>query len=167
MIWSGRQLRCAAMGDEPTDRDARKVVQRRQHRIQNLPADILEVNIDAVRTVRFQTFSQLGLAMVDAGIESEFVLNEAAFLFAPGNADGPAAFDLGDLADQRTDGARSRSDDDALSGLRFSNVQQTSIRAEARHAEHTECVGNRAEQAIDLSRPSTVGQRVILPSGCS
>src|SRR5271166_6737331 len=164
MIWSGRQLRGAVMGDEPADRDARKVVQRRQHRIQNLPADILEVNIDAVRTVRFQTFSQLGLAMVDAGIESEFVLNEAAFLFAPGNADGPAAFDLGDLADQRTEGARSRSDDDALSGLRFSNVQQTSIRAEARHAEHTECVGNRAEQAIDLSHPSTVGQRVILPS---
>jgi hypothetical protein len=53
------------MGDEPTDRDARKVVQRRQHRIQNLPADILEVNIDPVRTGRFQTFSQLGLAMVD------------------------------------------------------------------------------------------------------
>ena len=86
-------------------------------RIKKLPADILEVNIDAVWTGRFQTFSQLGLATVEAGIESEFVLNEAAFLFAPGNADGPAAFDLGDLADQRSDGARSRSDDDALSGL--------------------------------------------------
>src|SRR5271157_4532825 len=91
-------------------------------------------------------------------------LTKRHFCSPPGNADGPAAFDLGDLADQRTDGARSRSDDDALSGLRFSNVQQTSIRAEARHAEHTECVGNRAEQAIDLSHPSTVGQRVILPS---
>jgi len=39
---------------------------------------------------RFQTFSQLGLAMVDAGIESQFVLNEAAFLFAPDNADEAA-----------------------------------------------------------------------------
>ena len=126
MIWSGRQLRCAAMGDEPADRDARKVVQRRQHHTQNLPADILEVNIDAVRTGRFQTFSQLGLATVEAGIESEFVLNEAAFLFAPGNADGPAVFDLGDLADQRSDGARSRSDRRSLRAVRLPGTRLTS-----------------------------------------
>ena len=51
--------------------------------MQNLAADILEVDVDAVWTERFQRFSQFGLAMVGAGIKSEFVLNEAAFLFAP------------------------------------------------------------------------------------
>ncbi len=62
--------------------------------------------------------------MVDARIEAEFALNEAAFLFASGNADDPAAFDPGNLADHRTDRARGRSDDDGLSGLRFSDIQQ-------------------------------------------
>jgi hypothetical protein len=61
--------------------------------------------------------------MVETQIETEFVLNEAAFLFASGNADDPTAFDFGDLADDRTDSPRSCSDDDGLSGAGFSDIQ--------------------------------------------
>ena len=60
--------------------------------------------------------------MVKAGIKSEFVLDETAFLFAPGDTDDPAAFDLCDLADNRSDGTRSRRDNERLSGAGFSDV---------------------------------------------
>src|SRR5580693_6298942 len=165
MIRAGWQFSVAIMGNEPADRDTRKIVQQRQNRVEYLSADILEVNIDTVRTGRLQMFSQLGLAMVEAGIETKYVPNKSAFLFATGNADDPAAFDLGDLADDRTDSARGRCDNNRLSGLRFSDVQQTSIRGETRHTEDTECVGKRDERAIDLSRVFTVGQRVFPPTG--
>jgi hypothetical protein len=52
---------------------------------------------DTLRTGRFQIFAQLGLAMIQAPVESELVPNEAALLFASGNADDPAALDLCDL----------------------------------------------------------------------
>src|SRR5580700_10114554 len=157
MIRTGWQFLVAIMGNEPADRDAGKVVQQRQNRVQYLSADILEVNIDTVRTGRLQTFSQIGLAMVEAGVKTKFIPNKPAFLFATGNADDPAAFDLGDLADDRTDSARSRCDNNCLSGLWFSDVQQTGIGGETRHTEHTECVGKRDERSIDLSRIFTVG----------
>src|SRR6266478_3895565 len=146
MIWSGRQFRGVVVGDEPADGNARKVVQQRQHRIEYWAADILEIDIDAIRTGRFQIFAQLGLAMIEARVESELVLNEAALLFASGNADNPAALDLCDLADHRPDSTRGRSDDNSLSGVGFSDIQQARIGSESRHAEHAQCVGDRAER---------------------
>src|SRR5690242_17437258 len=101
MIWSERRFRSVIVGDEPADRNARKVIQQRQHRIEYWTADILEIDIDALRAGGFQILAQLGLAMIEAGVESELVLNEAALLFASSNADDPAALDLRDLADYR------------------------------------------------------------------
>ena len=37
------------VGDEARDRDARELVEERQHRLPDRPADVLEVDIDAVR----------------------------------------------------------------------------------------------------------------------
>src|SRR6202023_3648413 len=124
MIWSGRQSRGVIVGDEPADGNARKVIQQRQHRIEYWTADILEIDIDALRTGGFQIFAQLGLAMIEARVESELVLNEAALLFASGNADNPAALDLCELAERRTDSTRGRSHDNGLSGLGSSDVKQ-------------------------------------------
>jgi hypothetical protein len=86
--------------------------------------------------------------MIEARVESELVLNEAALLFASGNADNPTALDLCDL-DHRPDSTRGRSDDNGLSGVGFSDIQQAGIGGESRHAEHAQCVGNRAERSID------------------
>src|ERR1700730_14486985 len=132
MIWSGRQFRGAVVGDQPADGNARKVIQQRQHRIEYRAADILEIDIDALRTSRFQIFAQPGLAMIEARVESELVPNEAALLFASGNADNPAALDLCDLADHRPDSTRGRSHDNGLSGLGFPDIQQSRIGGESR-----------------------------------
>ncbi len=78
MIWSGRQFRGVVVGDEPGDRNARKVVQQRQHRIEYCTANIFEIDIDALRTSSFQIFAKPGLAMIEARVESELVPDEAA-----------------------------------------------------------------------------------------
>jgi hypothetical protein len=108
MIWPGRQFRGVVVGDETADGNAGKVIQQRQHRLEYWAADILEINIDALRTGGFQILTQLGLVMIEARVESELVLNEAALLLAAGNADDPAALDLCDLADHRPDSTRGR-----------------------------------------------------------
>src|ERR1700730_13311861 len=122
MIWSGQKSRGVIVGDEPADGEARKVITGTQHRIEYWTADILEIDIDALRTGGFQIFAQLGLAMIEARVKSELVLNEAALLFASGDANNPAALDLCELADHRTDSTRGCSDDNGLSGLGFSDV---------------------------------------------
>src|ERR1700747_2184849 len=136
MIWSGRQFRGVVVGDEPADGNAREVIQQRQHRIEYWTADILEIDIDALRAGRFQIFAKPGLAMIEARVESELVPNEVALLFASGNADNPAALDLCDLADHRPNSPRGRSHDNGLSGLGFSDIQQARVGGESWHAEH-------------------------------
>src|SRR5258708_37057154 len=150
MIWSKRRFRGVVVGDEPADRNARKVVQQRQHRIEYWTADILEIDIDALRTSRFQIFAQPGLAMIEARVESELVPNEAALLSASGNADNPAALDLCDLADHRADSTRGRSDDTGLSGVGFSDIQKARIGGETLQDEHAPCVAKPGGGSVDL-----------------
>src|SRR5271154_1924602 len=117
MIWSGWQFRGIVVGDESADGNSPKVIQQRQHRIEYRAANTLKIDIDALRTSRFQIFAESGLTMIEARVESELVPDEVALLFASGNADNPAALDLCDLADHRPDGTRGCSHDNGLSGL--------------------------------------------------
>ena len=87
----GGQLGGVVVGDEAADRDAGEVVQQRQHRVEHRPADVLKVDVDALRTGGFQALGQVGLAVVEAGVEAEFLLDEAALLLAPGDADDATA----------------------------------------------------------------------------
>jgi hypothetical protein len=44
-----------------------------EHEVEDLAADIVEVDVDAVRTVRAQAFAYVLGLVVDGGVESEFV----------------------------------------------------------------------------------------------
>src|SRR5258708_18303335 len=103
--------------------------------------------------------------MIEARVESELVLNEAALLFASGNADNPAALDLCDLADHRADSTRGRSDDNGLSGVGFSDIQQARIGGELRHSDHAPFAGNRGGRSCEIFCLLPLGQPEILPSG--
>ena len=78
---------------------------------------------------------EIGAAVVDAGVEAEFVDDVAAFFGAAGNADDAAALELGDLADHRADRAGGSGDHDGFAGLRLANVEQAHVGGEAGHAE--------------------------------
>src|SRR5208282_6117495 len=81
----------------------RELVEQWQHRLPDRPADILEVNVDAVWRRSRQLGWKIGCTVIDRGVEAQFLLRESAFFRAAGNADCPRAGELGELADQRPD----------------------------------------------------------------
>src|SRR6266571_7578023 len=86
----------------PQTRDARALVEQGQHRLPDRAADILEVYVDPVGTRRRQVGGKIGGTVIDCGVEAQVVLHERTFLRAAGNADGPRARELRELADQKS-----------------------------------------------------------------
>ena len=118
-----------------------------------------------LRAGGFQALGQVGLAVVEAGVEAEFLLDEAALRLAPGDADDAAPLDLGDLPDHRADRPGRRRHDERLSGLRLADVEQAGVGGQARHPEHAQRVGDGAERGVDLLHALAIGQRILLPAG--
>jgi hypothetical protein len=102
-IRPGGRLGLVIVGDEAADRHTREVVQKRQHGVEHLAADVLEVDVDPRRAGGFQPLRRGGLAVVEAGVESEFLPDVAALPLPPGDADSATAGARGeeDLAVRR------------------------------------------------------------------
>src|SRR5262245_53491464 len=102
------------MGDQAADRDARKIVQQREHRLEHRAADIFEIDVDALRARRLQLRRKIRIAMIETIIEAELALDVVAFVLAAGDPDRPRTLDLRDLPDRGADRARRRGDNDGL-----------------------------------------------------
>ena len=69
-------------------------------------ADILEINIDALRARLVERGAEIGAAMVERGIEAELVLDIAALVGTAGDPDDPRTLALGELPGDGADRAR-------------------------------------------------------------
>ena len=107
---------------------------------------------------------KIGAVVVDAIVEAQFVDHVAALVGAPGNADDAAALELGDLPDDRADGAAGGADHHRFTGLGLADVEQAHIRGEAGHAEHAERERGLRHGRVELVEPRSVGERVALPA---
>lgn len=92
------------LADHATDRNASPDIHQRHHAVQRLAADILEIDVDTVRTLGGQGVLHLGpildRVVIDAGVEPQFVCCEGT-LFSPArDADNPQSVDLGKLTDE-------------------------------------------------------------------
>ena len=157
-------LGVVVMRDQAADRHARERVEQREHRLEHRAADILEIDVDAFRAGVLQLRGEIGIAVIDAGIEAELLLDVVAFVLAAGDADRARTLDLRDLADRRADRAGRRRDHDGLAGLRLADVEQPGIGGHAGHAEHADRGRDRRELRIDLAQALAVGDRVRLPA---
>ena len=101
--------------------------------------------------------------MIETRIEPELMLRVRAFFGAPGDADDATPANLRDLADERTDGAGRRSDDERLAGRGFPDLEQSRVRGQPRHAEDAERGRERRDRGIDLSQTLAARDRVLLP----
>ena len=81
-----------------------------------------------------------------------------------GDADGRRALDLRDLSDDGTDGPGRGGHGHGLALLGLTDLEQTRIRGEPGHAEHTEVGGDRSEFRIDLAQVPGRLDRVLLPT---
>src|SRR6187455_225735 len=87
--------------------DAAAVVHQRETRLENVAADIVEIDVDAVGSRRPQRLEGRAVLVIDRGVEAEFGRQPLALVLAAGDADDVAALDLRDLPDDRPDGAGS------------------------------------------------------------
>ena len=163
-VGAGRQLGHVVVGDEPADRHAREVVEEREHRVPHRAADVLEIDVDALRAGGLELLREIRRAVVDGGVEAELLDQRSALVGAAGDADRAAALDLRDLADERADRPGRRGDDDGLAGLRLADVEETRIGGHARHAEHAERGRGRRRRGVDLAQLLAVEHGVFLPA---
>src|SRR5262245_26944193 len=62
-----------------------------KHRLPDRPADVLEVDVNALRAGRPQPVGEIGALVIDGRVEAKFVLHVRAFLWAARDADRPGA----------------------------------------------------------------------------
>lgn len=98
-----------------------EVIEQREHRLPDSSANILEIDIDSLRTGASQLRWKIGRVVIDRGVKPEFVFNIRTFLRPAGDADRPGARGLRELSDQRTDRSARGRDHHSFAGLRFAN----------------------------------------------
>ena len=121
--FGNRSLRVVILGDQAAHGYAREGVEQWKHRLEHRAANILEINVDAFRAGFLEPRREVGIAMIDAIIETELAFDVVAFFPAAGDPDGTRALDPGDLPDRRADGARGRGHHDGFARLRLPDIQ--------------------------------------------
>src|SRR5712671_6269445 len=132
-------LDVVVLGDHATHDHAAEIVEPRINRALYVAADILEINVDAFWTGRFERQAKIVAPMFDARIKAQFFGDVAALVGAAGDADDTATVALGQLSGNAADCPRGRGDDNRLTRLRLADRLQADIGRKARHAEDAEC----------------------------
>src|SRR3954471_9892305 len=112
--WAVCRGRAVILRDRAAAGDAAVIVHLRQAGFENVAADIVEIDVDALRGRRAQRLEHRAVLIIDGGIEAEFGGQPVALVGAAGDADHAATIDLRDLPDDRADRARGRGDHDRL-----------------------------------------------------
>jgi hypothetical protein len=89
--------------------------------VEDLAADVVEVDVHALRAVLLEAVLDRVVLVVDAGVKAELVDHEIAFVLAAGDADHAAAQLPGDLAHGLADRAGRAGHHHGLAGLRLAD----------------------------------------------
>ena len=76
--------------------------------IGKLSPDVIVITIDAIWGRQFDGFLQIARLVIEREIESQVIFETIYFDVGAGESDHGTAFDFGDLADERPNGARGR-----------------------------------------------------------
>src|SRR5579864_3315023 len=91
-----RQLLQVVPADQAAQWHPRCDIEERCDRIEDRPADALEVDVDSFRASGGELLGKIGAAVIDAGIEAESADRVTALLGAPGHTHDATALELGD-----------------------------------------------------------------------
>ena len=164
-------VRIAVLRDQAAQRDTRVGVQKRQHALEDVAADALEVDVDAVRACDRQVLGIARRAVRYAGMKTEIVCDKVTLLRRPGDAHDAAAMEFRNLARRLADAARRGGHHDGFPGLWPALHGHARIRGQAQHSQDADGGGDRryvwiespgvhvAERADAFS-----GQAVLLPA---
>src|SRR5260370_3892432 len=94
--------------DETAERNSRERIQLQRDRFEDLPADVLEINIDSLGRRRAKILGEIIAFVIHARVEAEFLYHQIALRFATRDSHSAASFDLRDLSRDAADGSCSR-----------------------------------------------------------
>ena len=119
--------RVVALRDRAADHDARVAREIGQRRVENVAADIVEMDVDPFRTSLSERLAHVLGLVVNRGVEAEFGDEIAALLRAAGDPDDAAATDPRYLSHHHADRAGGARNDHGLARLGFANVKETEV----------------------------------------
>ena len=136
----------------------------RQSRVEDVAADIVKENVDALRTEFLEPRRNVLRLIVDRRVKAGLIGQPAAFLRSARDANSAAAFDLGDLPDDRTRRAGRAGDDDSFACDRAAHLEQAEIGRNPGQAEraHRQLQRRPWRQLVELAL--RVHHDIILPT---
>ena len=112
--------------DHAADREAGILPRGGEGGVEMVAADIVEIDVDALRRGLHQLLDDRAGLVVDRGVGAELA-HPGAFVRAAGRADHGHALRLGDLDDRRADRAGRGRDEDDVALLRLGDAEQAEI----------------------------------------
>jgi hypothetical protein len=134
-VFPGAQI--VVLGDHAAEHDSCPDVQAHEDVVHDLPAHVLEVDVDAVHRRPVEFVTPVGSLVVDTGVEAEVLDHVVALCPSAGDAHDTGATSLGDLTCHGTGGTGGGRNDDGFTRSGLPDVH-TEIGGEARDAEYTE-----------------------------
>src|SRR5437868_5759303 len=156
--------RRAVLGDEPAHDDPREPVHEPERRVEDLAADVLEVDVDAFRAGLAQVIEESPCLVIDAGIEAELLHHVIALRLAAGDADRAASFYLCELPDHAADRSGCGRYEDRLACFRLTDLGQAEPRGDSGHAEKSKVIGHRRALDVDRRELAAFRHAVELPA---
>ena len=131
-----------------------------QRGVEQLAADVVEVDVDTVGSGPAHLTQQVTLAPVDDFVEAE-VAQPGDLVRAAGDADDPAPLGLGQLGDGGSHSAGRGRDEDGVTGLGPADVLEPEPRGHAGHPERAEPGAHRGDVEVEAGDPLPVRDRVL------
>ncbi len=168
VLGSGKRSGRVVARNATADHDACVHGNARQTDIQYLAADVVEVDVDPVRTQPVEFCSDILGFVVDGAVEPKRVGEPGAFFSGPSHAEHGAAFNFGDLTGHAARRTRCAADDDDVSGFRFTDVEQPEVGCHAGAAKYAERNGGvHVVCKYSKGQGLTVGNHIVLHAKAS
>ena len=157
------RARVVVAGDHPAERDPAVKRHPSDGRLEDRAADVVEVDVDAVRAELTETRAQRPRACNRSRRRARSSSSsQRHFAGPPAMPMVAAAFQLRDLRGGRSGGAGRAGDDDGLARTRLRDLEQSEVRRQADAAENAQVVGQR--RSARASSPRRPARRVVLPA---
>src|SRR5262249_18447688 len=143
------------------DDDPRAEVQPAVHGPGNLPADVVEIDVDVLVT---QRVGDASVPVVDRRVVAVHLGQLARLLWSAGDPDGAASGKPRELPDDLPDGAGSARDDDRVAGPRLPHVEEPEVRGQAGCPEDVQRERRRVDPGRHAPQRAAAGDRVLLPA---
>lgn len=114
-------------GYRATNSDTTIHIHFRYNQRAQFTANIVKVTVNAVRSSRFQLFFQIVAVVVDYVVEANFLFQPIGLLVRTGEANHLAAFDFGDLTNERTNGTRCTGHGHHFTTLWLADLQEAKV----------------------------------------